>query len=71
MEESTIYRVHITLSSSLDGETTNNNHIGEYRIKNGFHTIVYTDRAGNMITKVGTLISEIQTMILSENQIKM
>ncbi len=53
MEESTIYRVHISLNSSLDGETTINNYIGEYRIKNGFHTIVYTDRTGNMITKVG------------------
>lgn len=53
MEENTIYPVHIALRSSLDGETTNNDYVGEYKTKNGIHTIVYTDRTGNMITKVG------------------
>ncbi len=58
MEENTIYPVHIALSSSLDGETTYNSYTGEYRIKKGLHTVVYTDRTGNMITKVGIEASE-------------
>ena len=58
MEEKMIYPVRIKLRSSLDGEITNNNYIGEYKTQKGTHTIVYTDFTGNAITKVGIEASE-------------
>lgn len=58
MKENTVYPVCIVLNSSIDGEITTNNYIGEYKRMNGIHTIVFTDRTGNMITKVGVQASQ-------------
>ena len=46
-------RVRIRLTGATDETETNNEYTGEYRFSNGRHCIVYTDRTGNAITKVG------------------
>ena len=58
MEEKQVYSVRLTLLSTLDGESTRSEYIGEYKQSDGKHTIVYTDYSGNTITKVGIEATE-------------
>lgn len=51
-------KVSVHLRSVIDGEETNYAYQGEYRQKNDAHCIVYTDYAGNALTKVAIEATE-------------
>lgn len=51
-------KVSIHLRSVIDGDEAHYDYQGEYRRKGGSHNIVYTDYAGNEITKVAIEATE-------------
>lgn len=51
-------KVSIHLWSVIDGDEAHYDYQGEYRRKGGSHNIVYTDYAGNEITKVAIEATE-------------
>ena len=51
-------KASIRLRSVIDGEGTDYAYQGEYRQKGGVHCIVYTDYAGNALTKVAVEATE-------------
>ena len=48
-----IKKVSIHLRSVIDGQESHTDYEGEYGFKDGSHHIVYTDYAGNGVTKTG------------------
>ena len=53
-----VRKISIHLRSVIDGEEAHYDYQGEYRRKSGSHHIVYTDYAGNEITKAAIEATE-------------